>query len=294
MDKLGLPVPYLPDRADKQAASKRIAEGWALVAEPAAKRQRVELRREIAEPGSALAAKCKEYAALTEPAECARLDMVMAQERARLAREQAEAEAAIAADNRAVQPTQTATATATTDIPCMLNLQSTPAMSTLPAAEAMRNHDVCARLGAQQRQGLDSGGRRLFRGDSIATIWREWQYGGEYASVKSLLRESKSSGKLTWRGGGKGSAKQSARSELSKKELLPQAIHALIKQGLPEQEAVRQVDELLLKFGITTIRAKFDAFLWRQQMKSPKKGVEPAKKGAHKLSTKDPDATVMA
>ncbi len=29
-------------------------------------------------------------------------------------------------------------------------------------------------------------------------------------------------------------------------------------------------------------------------MKSPKKGVEPAMKGAHKLSTKDPDATVMA
>ncbi len=242
MDKLGLPVPYLPDRADKQAASKRIAEGWALVAEPAAKRQRVELRKEIAEPGSALAAKCKEYAALMEPAECARLDMVMAQERARLAREQAEAEAAIAADNRAVQPTQTATATATTDIPCMLNLQSTSAMSTLPAAEAMRNPDVCARLGAQQRQGLNTGGRRLFRGDSIATIWREWHYGGEYASVKSLLRESKSSGQLTWRGSGKGSAKQSARSELSKKQHLPQAIHALIKQGLPEQEAVRQVD----------------------------------------------------
>jgi len=239
-----------------------------------------------------LAAKRKEYAALMESAECARLDMVMAQERARLAREQAEAEAAIAADNRAVQPSQTATAT--TDIPCMLNLQSTSAMSTLPAAEAMRNHDVCAKLGAQQRQGLDTGGRRLFRGDSVATICREWQYGGEYASVKSLLPESKSSGKLTWRGSGKGSAKQSERSELSKKQHLPQAIHALIKQGLPEQEAVRQVDELLLKFGITTIRAKFDAFLWRQQMKSPKKGVEPAKKGAHKLSTKDPDATVMA
>ncbi len=122
----------------------------------------------------------------------------------------------------------------------------------------------------------------------------EWQYGGEYASVKSLLRESKSSGKLTWRGSRKGAAKQSERSELSKKQHLPQAIHALIKQGLPEQEAVRQVDELLLKFGITMIRAKFDAFLWRQQMKSPKKGVEPAKKGAHKLSTKDPEATVKA
>ena len=128
----------------------------------------------------------------------------------------------------------------------------------------------------------------------MATIWREWQYGGEYASVKSLLHESKRSKKLTWRGSGKGAAQQSERSELSKKQHLPQAIHALIKKGLPEQEAVRQVDKLLLKFGITTIRAKFDAFLWRQQMRSPKKGVEPAKKGAQKLNTKDPDATVQA
>ncbi len=48
---------------------------------------------------------------------------------------------------------------------------------------------------------------------------------------------------------------------------------------LPEQEAVRQVDELLLKFGITKIRAKFDAFLWRHQMKSPKKGMDPEEKG---------------
>ncbi|DBA90927.1 TPA: hypothetical protein ACH3X1_016137 [Trebouxia sp. C0004] len=88
MDKLGLQVPYLPDGADKQAASKRLAEGWASVAEPATKRQRLELRKETAEPGSALAAKRKEYAALMESAKCARLDMVMAQERARLAREQ--------------------------------------------------------------------------------------------------------------------------------------------------------------------------------------------------------------
>ncbi len=181
-----------------------------------------------------------------ESLECASLDIVMAQARARLAGEQAEAEAAIAADNRA-----THTATATTDIPCMLNLQSTSAMSMLPGAEAMRNHQTCANSPAQQRQALDTGGRRLFRGDSVAAIWKEWQYGGEYASVKSLLRESKSSGKMTWRGSGKGTVKQSERSELSKKQHLPQAIHALIKQGLPEQEAVRQVAELLLKFGIT-------------------------------------------
>jgi len=146
MGKLGLKVPYLSEWVDKQAASKRLAECWAPDAEPASKRQRVELPQETAEPGSALAAKRKEYAVHVESLECARLDMVMARERARLAREQAEAEAAISADNRAVQPTHTATATATTDIPRMLNLHSTSAMSTLPAAEAMRNHHICANL----------------------------------------------------------------------------------------------------------------------------------------------------
>ncbi|KAL0040397.1 hypothetical protein WJX77_006038 [Trebouxia sp. C0004] len=50
---------------DKQAASKRLAE-------PATKRQRVQLRQGTPEPGSALAAKRKEYAAFVESAECAR------------------------------------------------------------------------------------------------------------------------------------------------------------------------------------------------------------------------------
>ncbi|DBA84438.1 TPA: hypothetical protein ACH3X1_006070 [Trebouxia sp. C0004] len=169
MDRLGLKVPYLSEWADKQAASKRLAE-------PATKRQRVQLRQGTPEPGSALAAKRKEYAAFVESAECARLDMVMAHERARLARQQAEAEAAIAADNRAVQPTQTATAT--TDIPCMLNLRSTSAIPMLPAAEATRDHHTCTILPAQRRHALDTGGRVLFRGDSVAAIWREWQHGG--------------------------------------------------------------------------------------------------------------------
>jgi len=279
-----LKVPYLSEWADKQAAFKRLAEGWASNAEPATKRQRVELPQETAEPGSALAAKRKECAAHVESLECARLDMVMAQERARLAREQAEAEAAIAADDKAVQPTHTATAT--TDIPCMLNLQSTSAMSTLPAAEAMRNHRTCTNLPAQQRQALDTGGNILFRGDSVAAIWKEWQYGGEYASVKSLLRESKSSGKMTWRGSGKGTVKQSERSELSKKQHLPQAIHTLIKQGLQEQQALRQIDELLLNFGLKRMHQKFDAFLYRNQWKHPKGNVNPEEKKRQRVDGK--------
>ena len=83
--------------------------------------------------------------------------------------------------------------------------------------------------------------------------------------LSSLLHENRSSGKMAWRGSRKGTVKHSERSELSKKQHLAQA---LINQGLPEQEAVRQVDELLLMCGITKIHAKFDAFLWRQQMKS--------------------------
>ena len=47
MEKLGLKVPYLSEWADKQAASKRLAEGWASNAEPASKRQRVELLRKL-------------------------------------------------------------------------------------------------------------------------------------------------------------------------------------------------------------------------------------------------------
>ena len=132
--------------------------------------------------------------------------MVVAQERARLAREQAEAEAVIAAADRAIQRTHTLTAV--TDIPCMLNLQSTSAVSTLPAAEAMRNQHTCAQLGAQQRQS----GTKLFRRESVAAIWTEWQLGGEYASVKSLLCESRSSSKMTRSGSGKGTVKQSGES----------------------------------------------------------------------------------
>jgi len=56
MQTLGLKVPYLSEWADKQAASKRLTEGWASDAEPASKRQRVGLPQETADPGSALAA----------------------------------------------------------------------------------------------------------------------------------------------------------------------------------------------------------------------------------------------
>jgi len=118
--------------------------------------------------------------------------MTMAQERARLAREQAEAKAAIAADNRALQPTHTATTTAITDVPFMLDLQSTSATPMLPAAGVMSNHHTYAKLPEQHRQALDRGGEKLFRGATVAAIWKEWRHGGDCPCVKSLLREAKS------------------------------------------------------------------------------------------------------
>ncbi len=139
-----------------------------------------------------MAAKREEFAAHVKFLECARLDMTMAQERARLAREQAEAKAAIAADNRAVQPTHTATTTAITDVPFMLDLQSTSATPMLPAAEVMSNHHTYAKLPEQHRQALDRGGEKLFRGATVAAIWKEWRHGGDCPCVKSLLREAKS------------------------------------------------------------------------------------------------------
>ena len=67
---------------------------------------------------------------------------------------------------------------------------------------------------------------------------------------KACCVKSKSSGKMTWRGSGKGSAKQSERSESSKKQHLPQAIHALIEQGLPEQQACGSSTNPVFAYGV--------------------------------------------
>ena len=84
------------------------------------------------------------------------------------------------------------------------------------------------------------------------------------------------------------------KTELSKKRSLPEAIEALTEWALPEHEAVRQVDELLLAFGVTKICRKFGAFLYKHQMNHPKKGVDPKKLGKQHLDAKDPNSTVKA
>ncbi len=74
---------------------------------------------------------------------------------------------------------------------------------------------------------------------------------------------------MTCRGSGRGRVEQARRTELCKKKHLPQASDALIKQGMPEHEAVRQIDELLLEFGLKTICQKLNAFMYRNQWKKP-------------------------
>ena len=68
-------------------------------------------------------------------------------------------------------------------------------------------------------------------------------YGGDYGSVKSLLDEDKSC--KSNRPGVAVGEEQLERSELSKKRHLPKT-EVLINQGVPEHEALRQIDELLL------------------------------------------------
>ena len=65
-----------------------------------------------------------------------------------------------------------------------MNVQSTSAMLALPAVGAMRNQTRVPALPGQQRPGLDRGRTKLFRGDNVPAMWKEWQYGGEYAIVK--------------------------------------------------------------------------------------------------------------
>ena len=78
------------------------------------------------------------------------------------------------------------------------------------------------------------------------------------------------------------------KTELSKKQSLPGAIDALTKWDLLEHEAVRQLGELLLTFGVLRICLEFDAFLYKHQMTHPRKGVDPLKKlGKQQLNATD-------
>ena len=110
MEKLGLKVPYLETWAQEQATLNYAAKGSAAEPDkPATKRLRLGSVEVQAAIGSTLAQKLREYAAHAEAIECRRLDMRMSQERAQLAKEIAETDAAIAADNRAAQAAQTQT-----------------------------------------------------------------------------------------------------------------------------------------------------------------------------------------
>ncbi len=159
------------------------------------------------------------------------------------------------------------------------------------ADKAVPIQQPTATSSAYHKQTVKTLGVKLFRGTSIAAVWKEWHYGGDHASVKSWLCVGKDS-RLTLRGSGDNHV--NTKSELAKKRHLPEAIEALIKQGLPELEAVKQVEDLTCEFGLNRIRHKFDAFLMRHQMQYPKRNVNPEDKASELVNLQDPTATVKA
>ncbi len=72
------------------------------------------------------------------------------------------------------------------------------------------------------------------------------------------------------------------------------AIEALIKQGVPELEALQQVEKLTCEFGLNRIRQKCDAFLMRHQMNYPNCNMNPGDKASERVNLQDPNATVKA
>ena len=282
MEKLGLKVPYLKTWAQGQATLNYAAKGSAAEPDkPATKRLRQESFEVQAAVGSTLAQKRREYVAHAEAIECMRLDMRMSQERAQLATEIAEADAATAADKAAQTQTMAGAARdLLLDPGCKMPLVScyTDVLIQPPAA----NHKPSV---------VKTAGVKLFRGTTTAAVWKEWLHGGDHASVKSLLYEGKS-GKVSLRGSGENYV--ITKSELAKKRHLPEAIEALRDQGLSEIEAVKQVEKLTCEFGLNRICQKFDAFLLRHQMRYPKRDVKSEEKALKLVNLQDPSATVKA
>ena len=92
---------------------------------------------------------------------------------------------------------------------------------------------------ANHKHNAKTVGVKLFRGTTTAAVWKDWLYGGDDASVKSLLCEGRG-GKLSLQGSGENHI--NSKSELAKQLHLPEAVEAFRIQGLPEIEAMKQVD----------------------------------------------------
>ncbi len=189
MEKLCLKVPYLEKWAEEQVLLSYAVQGSAAESDlSASKRQRLESTEVQAGIGSAVVDKRKEYAAHTEAVECMRVDMQMAQERARLAKEKVKADIAIAADNRAVQAAQAQMiATTARYLPVMQESDSRCEMPLASADKSVQIQQLTATPSADHNQTVKTLGMKLFRGRSIAAVWKEWHCGGAQASVKSRL-----------------------------------------------------------------------------------------------------------
>ncbi len=171
MDKLGLNVPYLKKWAQEQASLNYAVKGSAAESdEPATKRLRLESFEVQAAVGATVAQKRREYAAHAEAIECMKLDMQMSQERAQLAKEIAEADAAIAADNRAVQAAQAqTTARAARDLPMRQELDPGCKM---PLVSGYK--DVLIQpSAANHKHNVKTVGVKLFRGTTTVAVWKE-------------------------------------------------------------------------------------------------------------------------
>lgn len=195
MDKLGLRVPYLERWTEDLCDSNVVADSFMDAnIEPVHKRLRVQGPEVKGAPGSALDAKQRQYAALQEALACERLDIeiaklaieraVLAQERATMAQETAnfDAEQQRQAVNASTLATRT-TAAAATDIPDMQVLNPSSALPSGPTGKQVTSQQPFSELPAAKGQPHSKTGTKLFKGNSIAAIWKEWQYGGDYDSV---------------------------------------------------------------------------------------------------------------
>ena len=77
---------------------------------------------------------------------------------------------------------------------------------------------------------------------------------------------------------------------MAKKRHLPEAIEALSDEGLPENEAMKQIEKLIYEFGLNRIHQKLDVFLMRHQMRCPKRNVKSKQKALELVNLQDPSA----
>lgn len=159
---------------------------------------------------SKLEAKRREYAAQQEALECEQLDMqieeiaqeqaVLAQQRAMLAQEQAQADTATLSTEhhrQAAEASSVPESAATAHLPDV-HLTAAPALPSAPPASArLSQHAICDVPARQVQQSYKV--EQLFRGDSVAAIWRSLSQCEKLAACEQGKRQTDSA--REWPGG---------------------------------------------------------------------------------------------